>query len=220
MELPIHCILKNISEMHLTMAMMAFQGEAAENLSRLVLSQNAELMETGTRISALEVAINYHSSPHSSPKTPTSTPQNASPLTLFSLLLVSVVAPGRKQRDRCFNSEGLINTMDIRSFAKDFYSPPHQNYSLNPWSYRWFDHGSMRICVQNKYMTHKTFVTSDEMGNALDVIYKCCDAAAELCGGGYHQGRGTTGIFLDIETKHNGDSCEERMSLIGSQIGN
>lgn len=36
------------------MAMMAFRGEAAENLSQLVLSQNAELMEAGTLISALE----------------------------------------------------------------------------------------------------------------------------------------------------------------------
>lgn len=37
------------------MAMMAFQGEAAENLSQLVLSQNAEIVEAGTRISDWKV---------------------------------------------------------------------------------------------------------------------------------------------------------------------
>ncbi|CAO1603089.1 hypothetical protein XANCAGTX0491_006682 [Xanthoria calcicola] len=140
-------------------------------------------------------------------------------LCLFALFLVRVVAPGRKQVDRCFNSEGLIDTMDIRALAKDFYAPPHQSYPLRPWSYQKFDHGSMRICVQNKYWTHATHITSDAMGDALMAIYRCCDPLDELCGGGYHQARGTTGIFLDVETKHNGEDCEGHMGFLGSQVG-
>ncbi|KAI4230002.1 MAG: hypothetical protein L6R36_000380 [Xanthoria steineri] len=128
-------------------------------------------------------------------------------LCLFALFLIGAVAPARKHftNDRCFNSEGLIDTMDIRALAKDFYAPPHQLYKLRPWSYQKFDHGSMRVCVQNKYWTLGTHITAARMGDALMAIYRCCDPADELCGGGYHQARGTNGLFLDVETKHNGE---------------
>ncbi|KAL8647105.1 MAG: hypothetical protein Q9226_006575 [Calogaya cf. arnoldii] len=39
---------------------------------------------------------------------------------LFSLLLVGVVAPGVHKGDRCFRNENAIRTEDIKALAEDF----------------------------------------------------------------------------------------------------
>ncbi|KAL8992092.1 MAG: hypothetical protein Q9169_007382, partial [Polycauliona sp. 2 TL-2023] len=126
----------------------------------------------------------------------------------------------------CFNNEGVWRTQDIRALRKIFHEPPIQKYPMRPWSYRYWDHGSMRLCLQNKFLDRSTTISSEKVALALDIIYlECCDPAEEYCGGGYIQEHGIGGAIrhkdlpLDFETKHGGEDCEGHMTdVLGSQI--
>ncbi|KAL8783817.1 MAG: hypothetical protein Q9213_004363 [Squamulea squamosa] len=135
------------------------------------------------------------------------------PIFILSLLLTSpfTVQSAIHHGPQCAQiAPKSLPSEDIKVFATKLQTEnPNALTELPGTTSTYYEHGSLRVCVYNDYWFKTTHVADKEVGRALQVIYdKCCAGKGKDCIGGYAQGRGDSGIYIDILTWPAGMDCD------------
>ncbi|EPS45869.1 hypothetical protein H072_262 [Dactylellina haptotyla CBS 200.50] len=95
---------------------------------------------------------------------------------------------------RCFDSD-TFNTDDYCWLENSFW-PRTDWYYLKNYSGTSWTHGSLTVCVANKYLSDNTHIYVRNIGDAMAVVGGCC--VASTCAGGVSSIRGDSGLLVDV----------------------
>ena len=132
----------------------------------------------------------------------------------LSLLLLTTPPPtnpqGIKRPTRCHDHKSqLFPPLRFTELATALTTHhPGETTRMPPDTFFHYESGILLVCVHNDWIRAETYISRNEVGEAVDAIREeCCRVEEAGCAGGYHQAHGDDGLFVDVYTKMVGEMC-------------